>query len=40
MCCLRKLFFIVHLKRFIILVIMYTISARCIKIRTRLTKYI
>nr|DAR41900.1 MAG TPA: hypothetical protein [Bacteriophage sp.] len=30
MCSLRELFFIIHLKRFIILIVMYAISIRCI----------
>nr|DAJ76094.1 MAG TPA: hypothetical protein [Crassvirales sp.] len=37
MCGLRELFFIIHLKCFIILIIMYTISARCIKISSSFT---
>nr|DAE29157.1 MAG TPA: hypothetical protein [virus sp. ctx9V1] len=37
MCSLRELFLIIHLKCFIILVIMYTISIGCVEISSSLT---
>nr|DAI50455.1 MAG TPA: hypothetical protein [Caudoviricetes sp.] len=34
---LRELFFIIHLKSFVILIVMHTISIRCIEISSGLT---